>query len=39
VVVIAKKIPGTPEDKAQIVSFALAAKGTSVQLKILAAVK
>lgn len=39
VVTISKTIPGNAEDKGQILSFALAAKGTSVQLKILSAVK
>merc|ERR1711916_369225 len=39
VVAIAKTIPANPDDKNQIVSFALAAKGTSVQLKIMASVK
>ncbi len=38
VVTISKTIPGNAEDKGQILSFALAAKGTSVQLKILSAV-
>ncbi len=39
VVAIAKTIPANPQDKEQIVSYALAAKGTGVQLKILSAVK
>lgn len=39
VVSIAKTIPAKPQDKEQIVSFALSAKGTGVQLKILSAVK
>ena len=39
VVAIAKTIPAQPQDKEQIVSYALAAKGTGVQLKILSAVK
>ena len=39
VVSISKTIPAQPSDKEQIVSYALSAKGTSVQLKIMAAVK